>query len=82
MYVINLFVIEALHCNFLAELQNRLKLMTENENLSRNECTDLQRKLSSLEQQLNSAHREIEAVNVELQKRTMENMVLEQDLKR
>lgn len=63
-------------------MQGRLKVATENEKLSRDECIKLERKVLSLEQQLNSSYREIEMLKVQLEKKGAETILLEQDLTR
>lgn len=65
-----------------AELQGRLKTATENEKLSRDECIKLERKVLSLEQQLNTAFHEIEMLKVKLEEKGAEKILLEQDLTR
>lgn len=71
-----------LHCIVSDELQGRLKTATENEKLTLGECTDLQRKVSQLEQQLSRAYHETEMLKVESDQSKAEKILLEQDLMR
>lgn len=63
-------------------MQGRLKSASENEKLSKEECIDLRRRLSSLETEFRSATHEVEMLRVELEQQKTEKIMAEQELKK